>query len=340
MAEAKQYAGNMMLAGPVQGSTHLDMREEAARRAYEIGFDVYPLGAVVPLMESYRYSDLVDVIVRSKMGLGPDGVVHLFGAGHPMMLAMAVALGCDLFDSAAYALYAKDGRYMTVDGTYHIGQLQHLPCSCPVCSRYSAKELNGMDEATRMKLLAEHNLYVTFAELRLVKQSIIDGDLMEHVERRCRSHPRMLEGLKRMMDYAPYIERFDRASKSTFFYLGPESARRPEVLQYDRQIQGIEVSGKVLIAAARDVDATGFDRVLGVKMPFGIYPQELNETYPVGHAEVIDTFDADARDMTLERVLAFIKAHPGATFTFAYERRWESPVIAEIAKVAEVRKLF
>lgn len=340
MAEAKQHAGKMLLAGPVQGSTHLDMREEAARRAYEIGFDVYPLGAVVPLMEAYRYSDLVDVIVRSKMGLGPDGVVHLFGAGHPMMLALAVALGCDLFDSAAYALYAKDGRYLTVDGTFHIGWLQHLPCACPVCSRYSAKELAEADEATRTKLIAEHNLYVTFGEIRLIKQSIIDGDLMEHVERRCRSHPRMLEGLKRVMDYGPFIERFDRASKSAFFYLGTESARRPEVLQYNRQVNNIEVSGKVLITTARDIDAAGFDRVLGVKMPFGVFPPELSETYPVGHAEIIDSFDADARDLTLERVLAFIKAHPGASFTFAFDRLWESPVIGEIAKAAEIRKLY
>jgi 7-cyano-7-deazaguanine tRNA-ribosyltransferase len=257
-----------------------------------------------------------------------------------MMLALAVALGCDLFDSAAYALYAKDGRYMTADGTFHIGQLQYLPCACPICSRHSAKEIAEADEATKTKLIAEHNLYVTFAELRLIKQSIIDGDLMEHVERRCHSHPRMLEGLQRMLDYAPYIERFDRASKSTFFYLGPESARRPEVLQYSRQINNIEVTGKALIATTRDADTAGFDRVLGVKMPFGVFPQELNETYPVGHAEVIENFDSDARDLTLERVFSFIKAHPGSPFTFVYDRRWESPVISEIAKVAEVRKLF
>lgn len=228
---------------------------------------------------------------------------------------------------------------MTVDGTFHIGQLQHLPCACPVCSSHSAKEIAEADEATRTRLLAEHNLYVTFAELRLVKQSIIDGDLMEHVERRCRSHPRMLEGLQRMMDYAPYIERFDRASKSTFFYLGPESARRPEVLQYVRQIDNLEVTGKALIATSKDVDTAGFDRVLGVKMPFGVFPAELKETYPVGHAEVIEGFDSDARDLTLGRVLAFIKAHPGASFTFAYDGRWESPVIRDIAQVAEVWKL-
>jgi 7-cyano-7-deazaguanine tRNA-ribosyltransferase len=340
MAEAKNYAGKMLLAGPVQGSTWLDLREEAARRAYEIGFDIYPFGAVVPLMEAYRYSDLVDVVVRSKMGLGSDGVVHLFGAGHPMMLALAVALGCDLFDSAAYALYAKDGRYMTVDGTYHISQLQHLPCSCPICATHTAKEIAGADEATRTRLIAEHNLYATFAEIRLIKQSIIDGDLMELVERCCRSHPRMLSGLKRMMDYSPYIEKFDRASKSTFFYLGSESARRPEVLRHNRLLENIEVRGKALIATRRDVDVAGFDRSFGVKMPFGVFPEELNETYPVGHSETISDFGCEARDLTLERIRAFIMTHPEAEFTFAYDRKWDSPVIDEIAKVAQVRKLF
>ena len=340
MAAAKEHAGAMLLAGPVQGSTHLDLREEAARRAYALGFDVYPLGAVVPLMEAYRYADLVDVIARSKRGLGPDGLVHLFGAGHPMMLALAVALGCDLFDSAAYALYAKDGRYMTVDGTYHIGQLRCLPCSCPVCSAHSAPEIAGAAEATRTRLIAEHNLYATFAEVRLIKQSIVDGDLMEHVERRCRSHPRMLEGLRRLMDYAPYIERFDRASKSTFFYLGTEAARRPEVIRHNRLLENLEVSGRALITTGRTADAAGFDRVFGVKVPFGVFPPELNETYPVGHAEVVDDFECSARDLTLERVLAFIEARPKVAFTFAYDARWESPVIARIARVADVRKLF
>jgi 7-cyano-7-deazaguanine tRNA-ribosyltransferase len=339
MAEAKNYSGKMLLAGPVQGSTFLDLREEAARRAYETGFDIYPLGAVVPLMESYRYSDLVDVIVHSKMGLRPDAVVHLFGAGHPMMLALAVALGCDLFDSAAYALYAKDGRYMTVDGTYHIGQLQHLPCACPVCASHSAKEIAEADEATRTRLLAEHNLYATFAEIRLIKQSILDGDLMELVERRCRSHPRMLSGLKRMMDYAPYIEKFDRASKSTFFYLGPESCRRPEVLRHNRLLENLTVTGKALIATRKEADTAGFDHVFGVKMPFGVFPEELNETYPVGHSETISDFGPEARDLTLGHVLSFIRSQPGAEFTFAYNRKWDSPVIDEIAKAAHVRKL-
>lgn len=339
LAAAREFSGKMMLAGPVQGSTYPDLREEAARRVHALDFDVYPLGAVVPLMEAYRYRELVDVIVRCKMGLGPDAPVHLFGAGHPMMLALAVALGCDLFDSAAYALYAKDGRYMTVDGTYHLDQLQYLPCDCPVCSSHSVQDISEMDEKSRTRLLAEHNLYVTFAELRLIKQSIVDGDLMELVERRCRCHPKMLSGLKRMMDYSPYIEKFDPATKSTFFYLGPESCRRPEVIRHNDLLGNLSVKGNVLITTRRDVDRAGFDQVYFVKAPFGAYPDALGETYPIGQSEVIDELECESRNATLNNVLAFIKGHTGASFTFAYGPSWDCDLIGVISECARTIKL-
>lgn len=339
LSEARQYSGNMMLAGPVQGSTYPDLREEAAKRVYTMDFDIYPLGAVVPLMEAYRYKDLVDVIMRCKMGLGANAPVHLFGAGHPMMLALAVSLGCDLFDSAAYALYARDGRYLTVDGTYHISKLQYLPCSCPVCMSHTVGEISSMDEKSRTRLLAEHNLYVTFEEIKLIKQSIIDGDLTELVERRCRSHPKMLSGLKRMMEYSSYIERFDPATKSTFFYLGPESARRPEVIRYNRLLDNLTVKGKVLISTRKDARTDGFDKVYFVKMPFGVFPEELKETYPIGQSEVIGELEPEARDVTLENVLRFIVSHPGAEYTFAYDAAWECPLIREICRVGNIVKI-
>lgn len=56
----------MLLAGPVQGSSYPDLREQCASTLSKVGFDVYPFGAVVPLMETYRYADLVDVIIAAK----------------------------------------------------------------------------------------------------------------------------------------------------------------------------------------------------------------------------------------------------------------------------------
>ncbi|MDO5846568.1 MAG: tRNA guanosine(15) transglycosylase TgtA, partial [Methanocorpusculum sp.] len=124
MEEAKKMFGmDAPIAGPVQGATFTDLRYAAGREVSEMGFTYCPIGAVVPLMESYRYRELVDVILAAKKGLAPGACVHLFGAGHPAMFALAAACGCDVFDSAAYALYAKEGRYITPSGTLKLDEM-------------------------------------------------------------------------------------------------------------------------------------------------------------------------------------------------------------------------
>jgi len=77
-----------------------------------MGFDVYPIGAVVPLMESYRYTELVDVVMASVKNLPRFTTETFDGCWSSMVFALAVAMGCDLFDSAAYILYAQDDRFM------------------------------------------------------------------------------------------------------------------------------------------------------------------------------------------------------------------------------------
>ncbi len=57
--------GDMLHAGRTKGSSYLDLREQW-HILLRSGFDVYPFGAVVPLMETYRYADLFDVIIAAK----------------------------------------------------------------------------------------------------------------------------------------------------------------------------------------------------------------------------------------------------------------------------------
>lgn len=330
--EALGLKKDMLLAAPVQGSTFPELREKAARRLCEADFDVYPLGAVVPLMESYRYSDLVDVIVASKKGLSPSAPVHLFGAGHPMMFSLAVALGCDLFDSASYALYAKEGRYMTVRGTYHVEELQYLPCSCPVCTSHDAEEI--IKSENQQELLARHNLYVTFAEMREVKQAIKEGSLWELVEQRCRSHPQLLNGLKRMLYYSDWLEQFQPASRATFFYSGPESALRPEVMRYREKLKNLNLKGRVLIRTRRLDNEDEFDWVLDFKPPFGPYPLELAETYPL-NAEVIDEPDYESLTAALKNTLSLMELNPDSEFTIVFDDLPEHPLLNEIKKRSE-----
>ena len=352
---------NPLLTGVVQGSTFVDLRAESAKRLASIGFDLYAIGGVVPLLESYRFDKLVDIIVASKLNLPCDAPVHLFGAGHPIIFPLAVALGCDLFDSAAYLLYAKGKRYMTSDGTRKLQDLQYLPCSCPVCSSYTVNELKTEEG---VNLLAAHNLWVSFEEMRTVKQSIVERNLWELCERRCRAYPALLTGLMQMARYSALIEKYDPATKHPFLYLGPSSTYRPEVLRYANRLSRFTLSGNVLITTMTERDRDRdrdrepkeesvieskdkeekeeFQHVFFVKPPFGPCPVELEETYPVGQAELPAEIDSDAKTVALQNVLKLLESnHKKADFVFQYDHSWKDHLlllIEEIGKYAEVRK--
>ena len=246
--EALKVRDKLMLNSVVQGSTFMDLRSRCADEIGSMGFDVYPIGAVVPLMESYKYSELVDVVMASVTHLPDSQPRHLMGAGHPMVFALAVAMGCDLFDSAAYILYAKNDRFMMPTGTYKLENLVEMPCSCPVCTSYTPEDLRKMEKDERMKLIAQHNLHVSFAEIRKIKQAIVDGNLMELVEQRCRAHPYLLDGLRNLKNYTSTFEKYDPASKnSAFFYSGPESLARPEIQRHLERIERLPQKENLII---------------------------------------------------------------------------------------------
>src|SRR3989454_2941460 len=101
--EAVSLRGDMALVGAVQGGLHADLRERCARSVSSLDVAVCAIGGVVPLLEAYRFRDLVRVIIASKKGLDPSKPVHLFGAGHPPGFPLAALLGCGPFDFASYA---------------------------------------------------------------------------------------------------------------------------------------------------------------------------------------------------------------------------------------------
>jgi 7-cyano-7-deazaguanine tRNA-ribosyltransferase len=323
-AEAVEV-GEMLLNAPVQGSTYPDLRERAARTAYETDLDVFPIGAVVPLMNAYRYAEMIDVVAAAKRGLGADAPVHLFGAGHPMMFALAAAMGCDLFDSAAYALYARDDRYLTVRGTEHLADLDYFPCECPVCARHAPGELRAVDDAERERLLAEHNLHVSFGELRRVKQAIRRGNLLELVDARARGHPAMVDGYRTLLDHADQLERTDHVSKDAFFSLSAESARRPEVVRHHDRLDRLPVSGDVLLTEGKG-GSDAYDHVWRVLPPFGPFPRELSDAYPFT-AETPARVDRSAQEMAARGVARLVEANPDGEFTLAHDD-WAETALA------------
>lgn len=330
-----ELTDEMLITAPVQGSTHLDLREEAARHAYASGLDVFPIGAVVPLLNAYRYADVADIIAATKRGLGVDAPVHLFGAGHPMMLAFAVALGCDLFDSAAYAIYARDDRYLTVRGTEHLSELSYFPCSCPMCIDHTPEELETMDGDVRERLLARHNLYVTFAELRRVKQAIRGGNLLELVDMRARSHPKLLDGYRTLLDHTELLERSDPVSKDTVFYVSADCARRPEVHRHHQRLQRLSVDGNVLLSEGGVNEA--YTETWRVVPPFGPFPRALSDTYPFTVA-VPERLDRASYEAAANGVQALVTVNPETSFTLAHHE-WPDSALAKLPDRVSVTTL-
>jgi len=319
--------------GPVQGGAHLDLVERSARAGGEMPFQVHALGSPTEVMENYRFSVLVDMIMAAKLNLPPDRPLHLFGAGHPMMFALAVALGCDLFDSAAYALYAKEGRYLTPLGTMRLKDLNYLPCPCPVCSKHTADGLRGMLKGERIRLLTEHNLWVSMAEMRRVKQAISEGTLWELVEARSRGHPAMASALKRLHAYRNELEERSPGYKGRgVFYFGHDSTARPEVTRHIRKLKEShtpsEAERVLLLATAprrrpfsRSNDYTSLrellDEALGearerlqvcfYTAPYGVVPVELAETYPLSQFEIAEPPDWETLETAAELTGAYVE---------------------------------
>ncbi|MES3517389.1 MAG: tRNA guanosine(15) transglycosylase TgtA [Natronomonas sp.] len=327
--------GEMLVTAPIQGSTHLDLREEAARHADESDLDVFPIGAVVPLMNAYRYADVMSVVGAAKRGLGLDAPVHLFGAGHPMMFALAVAAGCDLFDSAAYALYARDDRYLTVSGTEHLEDMRRFPCRCPVCAETTPAELCELPDDERETRLARHNLHVSYGEIETIRSAIEAGNLLELVERRARGHPALLDGYRTLLD-DPRLEAGDPVSKGTFFYLSGESARRPEVKRHHALLERLPIEGDtVLLSEGSDNDR--YDETWRLTPPFGPYPAALSDTYPLT-AEVPERLDRPAYEAAAEGVSRLVAANPDVSFTVAHWG-WPEAVLEALPDAVETFEL-
>jgi 7-cyano-7-deazaguanine tRNA-ribosyltransferase len=270
-------------------------------------------------MERYRFDVLVDMIMTAKMNLPTDRPLHLFGAGHPFMFALAIALGCDLFDSAAYAIYARQNRYMTENGTYRLNELDYFPCTCPKCARTTPKQALELSQKEREVFLAEHNLYVCNAELKRIKQAIKDGRLWEHLEMRTHAHPALLQALKKLSKYEEFIEKHaPTVKKSGLFFFNSSGLMRPEVVHYRKNLKARYTKPKqaeilLLIPQSqtkpfhKSREYKQIAKLLNSKprenlskvhvcfyaAPFGVIPIELDETYPLSQHETVQPLDKE-----------------------------------------------
>jgi 7-cyano-7-deazaguanine tRNA-ribosyltransferase len=322
--ESLKIKGEMFLACTIQGSIYPKLREICAKKISKLNSDFYPIGGVVPLMENQIYSNLAEIIIASKMGLDPSKPVHLFGAGHPIIFPLAVALGCDFFDSSAYAKYASDERIIMPWGTLKLEDLDELPCSCPVCSRYDVKELKALNENKRFRLLAEHNLYVSISEIRRIKQAIKEGSLWELVERRAYANPYLMDALRILekKKYKKWLELFESISKKrALFYTGRYTIHRPIIYRYHKRLfeRYKPNYNKVMILPEGNKPYSKYYNSILQKLSkfnnlgfivdsyLGPVPIELDEMYPIAQSVVPEYIDIETKKKLRLLLRKFLK---------------------------------
>jgi 7-cyano-7-deazaguanine tRNA-ribosyltransferase len=342
---------DILWVGPVQGGLYQNLVSYSAHEMAKREFSIYALGSPTPIMQQYRFDMLVDMIMAAKSNLPPHKPLHLFGAGHPVMFALAVALGCDIFDSASYALFARNGRYMTAQGTAKIEDLVYFPCNCPSCHNKSPEDIRKLLWADQERFLAAHNLHISFNELQTIKQAIVDGRLWELVEIRARSHPALQLGFQRMLSYAQDLEKETPVGKRKGpFIFDTNSLKRPEVIRHQAQLlkryTAPPYAKSVILIPESDLkpfreDQAQLSRLRRIEhrnpvhicaygLIFGIVPHELLDVYPLSQTESAVSAMPGAINHAQRRIVDYIKTSNYKSCVIVVEEPWQLKIARSI----------
>ena len=287
--------------GPIQGSEHPELVKRSTNELINMGYQMLALGSPVEFMESYEYKLLAEMIIAAKKNIPTSIPLHLFGAGHPLTIPLAVALGCDTFDSASYMLYAKHDRVITEDGTRRLEELEYFPFDCEVSSRYKPKELLAMKKEERTDQIALFNLYSIKAEVDRVKQAIREGRLWEYTMKKARAHPKLFETIDVILNNTKFLQDgTPKFKEKAIFLFGPEDQYRPEIRRYHEYVKKFRTKKKILVITKDPMIKPVFTSYDYKKLrrkfknadlvqfcnynPFlGIIPIEISDVFPASH---------------------------------------------------------
>ena len=289
--------------GPIQGGEHFDLVAKSTKSLVNIGFNMLALGSPVEFMESYEYRLLAKMIVVAKKNMPYSIPLHLFGAGHPLTIPFAVALGCDTFDSASYMLYAKQQRYITDDGTRYLSDITVFPCNCEVCSKYTPDELRQTESIEKINQLAIHNLHAIKLEVDKTKQAIHEGRLWEYVIKKARAHPKLFEMIEVMTNNNEFLGlSTPKFKEKAIFLYDKEDQFRPEVQSFHKIVRRFKSKKKKLLITREFNTKPGYlsHQYTRLKQKFkdfeafqvcqynpqlGLIPIEISDIFPAAHHE-------------------------------------------------------
>jgi 7-cyano-7-deazaguanine tRNA-ribosyltransferase len=320
---------NNSWVGPIHGGKYLDLLKKCTLMMSKLEFNIYAIGGLVKAFLDYRFSLTLKILLTVKKYLAPNKPLHMFGLGLPQFFSLAVACGCDLMDSAAYILFARENRYFSLStGTKNLETLDEFPCHCPICINHTPKELKSFENNMRIKLIAMHNLYTSFSELSTIRQSIREGNLWELVEQRIRNHPNLVKAARYIKKNRTFFEIYEKLyKKHGRLYSSSESLYRPNIYRYIKRMSNnyrVPNKAKYLIILP-ELDTKGefsssikqwLKEIYNNKKIqrerihiafcsgiYGILPYELLDTFPMGQYESIKSVKVN--DMIYQNSLKF-----------------------------------
>jgi len=158
-----------IIAGVVQGSNHLDLREYSSKEMSKMDFDGYNIGGTVADIDGNLVLDEMKVVIDNTP---KDKFKYAMGVGKPEDVIAASKLGYTLFDTVLVTRNARHGTLFSFDSEDYRLRIKNAryaldqtpidsTCDCEACTKHSRAYIHHLlrvGEATGMALATVHNL--------------------------------------------------------------------------------------------------------------------------------------------------------------------------------------
>lgn len=251
----------------------------------------------------------VDKILAVRKKIGWEKLLYVPCVGSPMSYALLVYMGIDFFDSINAINAARRRELLFPLGNYSVDELDEIPCNCPACRE-------EVEESFSFEDVLQHNYYMIYQELKIIRNTIKKGKLRELVEQRIRAKPELISML-RFFDKKGFreIERYTPIVKPTsFLVITEDSFNRVEVKRFqqrvmDRYTKPMDTSILLLLPCSyrkpysfspshkrfkfvlQDIENRYSIHEVIITSPLGVVPRELELVYPVAQYDIPVTGD-------------------------------------------------
>lgn len=175
------------LFGIVQGAGFKDLRKESAQTLVSMNFPGYSIGGLSVGEPKEEMNQIIDFTTPY---LPEDKPRYLMGVGAADSLIDGVIHGIDMFDCVLPTRIARNGTCMTSKGRLVVKNAKYAEdfkpidenCACNVCKNYTRayiRHLLKCNEIYGIRLTSYHNLYFLLNLMKIVRQAIINDQLLE-----------------------------------------------------------------------------------------------------------------------------------------------------------------